>query len=291
MKILELNNWENGLESTHYERVTKDIQEKLMRKITEAKNQKETSPYLKDWVEIQMRMAGNNLVIRKEFCFAEIVSGIEEDLAKLIELGEKNSKGRGVAFSAYLYPYEFKGRKLLEDYRVGFVVKKPAEEKVMKPDLTEETGAKIFPEIEGKAEEIKRAINEEVEQIIQSMEMTDPIDEIVIPLKKLKARERSEDFYENEIDYDFREWGVWKLDGTRKIIKKVFELKEIFTPNDLKKYLGNENPSQEEWSKFIDRLNEHDEGKNFRIGTATEFSLMRWMRKNKIIPMEFRENI
>jgi hypothetical protein len=319
MKNLEQINGEQLVEILPYQRVIRDIQEKLAAKILEIKNQKEEAPYLKDWVEIQVRMSGSNLVMKKEFCFAEIFRGVEEDLRKLIEMGEKNSRGSGVTFIAYLYPYEFKGRKILEDYRVKF-----NRSEKLKPEVRIEKFKEVESEIilaedtiwksEGNehdeivCEEISEVAEETQEQAVNVMEEM-PVEKVVYRIRKerskkisaedlieevkkeIKLIERSAEFYDREIDFDFREWNMWRQDGTRVILKKVFALHGIKTPNDLKRFLGTENPSVQDWLEFIEKLNKHQGKSNLRMGLATQFSLRNWMRKNKMIPIEFRENI
>lgn len=333
MKSIEQINGEKVVEILPYQRIIKDIQEKLAQSVLEVKAQKESAPYLKDWVEIQVKMSGNNLVMKKEFCFAEIFRGIEEDLAKLIVLAEKNSKGAGVTINAYLYPYEFKGKKLLEEYRVKFLRGSEEAKEIKIEAILEERGILKKEEMEIKekivaVEEIKEIIAEATQEIVEVMEevlpqeqaevtwIVKPItandneaegtvkikpenkkvqrlsmkDEMLIMRKKeIKVLERTEDFYNDPIDFDFREWDVWPTNGTRNILKKVFILNQIVSPNDLKKFLNNENPSYEEWREFIDRLNVNC-GK-LRVGPSSESSLQDWMRKNKLIPIEFREKI
>ncbi|MGL5830576.1 MAG: hypothetical protein ACRCZE_00315 [Candidatus Altimarinota bacterium] len=284
----------NGLrEFPVYRKVAEVIQKTLLAKIEEVKEQKEINPYRKDWLEIQVRLPGTNLIIRKEFCFRDVEKGLEEELENVIKTAEKNSKGKVLIFNAFLFPYEIGGRKLLENFPVKLIKVEKVEVEKFIPlaeeikEIKEEVARDLEVSLASVDEEI--SIPESVERAVVKEDFLEEIPEY--RKREIKVRQRSENFFSSEIDFDFREWGVWPKDGTRRILKKIFSFNKIETPNDLKNLLNNENPTWEEWLEFVNKLNSATENPKVRVGGATEISLRNWMRKNKMIPIEFRENI
>lgn len=160
---------------------------------------------------------------------------------------------------------------------------------------------KTLEQINGESEGIENVILKNEETEIGKGTVCEEISEIAEEKQKqlaevIEETERSPEFYDKKIDFNIKKWSyVWVKDREEKrfiiwIIRKVFESHQIVSPNDLRKFLGNDNPTRQEWEEFIDKLNVYGEGK-LKLGRIDAATLLKWMRENKMIPIIFRKNI
>lgn len=94
-------------------------------------------------------------------------------------------------------------------------------------------------------------------------------------------------FLDKPINYDFREWKLYRTSPLPRKIRAAMLMNGIHTPRTLIEVLGTNCPSLGEWRTFIFRINSKME-KQSRLGDGSAAELLKWMRMKGLINTEFR---
>lgn len=255
-----------------------------------------------------------------------VVRQLEEWIANL----EKKNDKAAIVLDAYLYPYEQAGGKKLmaktlkcvlpsADVPIGATVvvktRKEAQAKIAEAVVvTEEAIAvEVIAKAEAPSANSKTVDVPLTDEVVTPMEMQETaisqkngggsgrfeVGEILAELLAQSERNANkineqlsdpEEFFQKPINYDYRKWNLWSTDGTRGILRRTFKEHNIVSPGDLMRFLGTNDPTEQEWKDFIARLNDHNAPIKLFVGRGSENSLKTWMKKHKMIPEGFRKN-